>query len=540
MSRDETQYQPGPDERELRAALHRASLDAPRTDLWPRLAGEVAALAGQQARGRRRFLLWRQTRSLLAATLGILVLAGIFGVAWQLFSARTHSQATRGEVGDALLLIGPSAGLTSQAASLQPGGEALRILVPNLAGEPLVAPDGEQVYLPTRREEGGQTVLSIVIYDRELRVLGRTLTPGLFQVEDPLHPRSLRFVVAGDRLYAVVYGWQKAEPLTIYGYDRLTGEQRDAWTVETGGAAIDDVSLYVTPDERQLLLFASLLDSGSDGGSGASGGRTVAVRVALPAGRLERRDIPGANPTVPLLYGQGSRITPDGRALYRLNYDGRLSFFDLRGAGGVTTVSLFDAAPGAALVPLGQTTSPDGRLLYVVLPTRGEVVVVDLLTRGVERKALGGVAAKSAPGGRGERFWDAVRGLFVTEAAANNNVTAPPQLSPDGKTLYAIGATGRGDTARVGGVWAIDLASWRITAHWQPETTLSELILSGDGRLLYAQQGERLLTLDTQSGAMSPLGAWPLGSLTSPAQLYRERYGRSPAIAGLRVGETGR
>lgn len=530
MSRDEAPDRSESEARALRAALHRASLDAPRTDLWPRLEGEVAVLAGRQARGRRRFLIWRQTRSLLAATLGLLVVAGIFGVAWQLFSARTHSQATRGEVGDALLLIGPSAGLTSQAASLQPGSEALRILVPNLTGEPLVAPDGQQVYLPSRREEGGRTALSIVAYDRELRVLGRTLTPGVLQEDDVAHPRSLRFVVAGDRLYAVNFGWQKAEPLVVYGYDRATGEQRSAWTVETGGAALDDVALYVTPDERQLLLFASLLDGGGVG----SGAHTLAVRVALPEGRLERRDLPGGNPVVPLLYGQGSRITPDGRALYRLNYDGRLSFFDLRGTGGVTTLPLFETTPGAALVPLGQTTSADGRLLYVVLPTRGEVVVVDLLTRAVERQALGGVAAAPAPGGVGARFWGAVRGLFVAEASANNNITAPPQLSPDGKTLYAIGATGRGDTARVGGVWAIDLASWRITAYWQPDATLSELILSGDGRVLYAQQGEQLLTLDTRSGTASPLGTWPLGSLTSPAQLYRERYGRSPTIVGLR------
>ena len=54
MIRDEQQAATQREEREERAALRQASLDAPQVDLWPRLAEEVAGLARVQARQRRR------------------------------------------------------------------------------------------------------------------------------------------------------------------------------------------------------------------------------------------------------------------------------------------------------------------------------------------------------------------------------------------------------------------------------------------------------------------------------------------------------
>lgn len=538
MIRDE-QHATAQEERDLRAALRQASLDAPQVDLWPRLAGDVTALAGAQARQRRRFVVFRQARSLLAAVLSLILIVGLFGGAWHLFSTRSAAVApTRGDVTELLLLLDNRAGndpSASSATAYLPFASIREKLLDGVVGTPLVSPDGRQVLFTTQERGGGEVRTSLAArFGDPLKQQWTVQIAAQSEDEAARQPYAIRLAIAGDRVYIVTYRWQSSDGLVVRGLDRTTGQERDRWAVESVGTAIDDVGLYAAPDERQLHLFASLVAMRAT----APRLQELHVRFSLPAGHQER-SLLTADPPTAFLYGQGSRITPDGRTLYRLTYDGRLNFFDLQnGTGPLILPPLFAVGPGESLVAMGQLPSHDGRKLYVVAPTRGEVAIVDLIGRRVERIVqLGGLPVGATKPSLGTRFWRAARGLLVQEASANNNFTAPPQLSPDGRWLYATGASGSGPQARVGGIWVIDTTTWRVTADWQPDVAFTKLLLGGDGRYLYAQRDDHLFAFDTTTGTEVFAPDERFGTISSLAELYRDRYGRSPAVDGQRPSD---
>jgi hypothetical protein len=537
MIRDEQQGAMQREERELRTALRQASLDAPQVDLWPRLADDVAGLARAQARQRRRFVAIRQVRTLLAAALSLTLIAGLLGGAWHLFSTRSASAVpTRGDVADQLLLLDNRAGndpSVSSVTAYQPFAATRERLLDGVIGLPIVAPDGRQVFFLTQAHSGGEIRTALVARgDEPLKQQWTVQIAAQSEDEAVKQPFIFRVAVAAGRVYLVAWHWQSPDSLLVRSLDRATGQERDRWPVEIGGAAIDDIGLYSAPDERQLHLFASLVATGST----APRLQEIHVRFQLLDGRQERQELTTANPPTTFLYGQGSRVTPDGRTLYRLTFDGRLNFFDLQnGTSPAVLPPLFASAPGEAPLPMGQVPSHDGRTLYVVAPTRGEVAIVDLIDRRVERIVqLGGTTASVPQPGFGARLWHALRGLLVEDASANNNFTAVPQLSPDGHWLYATGATGIGAQARVGGIWVIDTAAWQVTAHWQPEVAFTPLLLGGDGHYLYAQRDDRLVAFDTRAGLEVFTSPDPIGTPYSLAELYRDRYGRSAAVDGVR------
>jgi hypothetical protein len=83
----------------------------------------------------------------------------------------------------------------------------------------------------------------------------------------------------------------------------------------------------------------------------------------------------------------------------------------------------------------------------------------------------------------------------------------------------------------------IDTADWRVTADWQPDVAFTKLLLGGDGRYLYAQRDDRLLALDTATGTLVFSPDERFGTAYSLAELYRDRYGRSPAVDGQRPSD---
>jgi hypothetical protein len=354
MIRDEQQGVTQREERELRAALRQASRDAPQVDLWPRLAEEVAGLARVQARQRRRFVAMHRARTLLAAALSLTLLAGLLGGTWHLFSTRAASAVpTRGDVADQFLLLDNRAGSDPSASSVtayQPFAASRERLLDGVIGLPIVAPDGRQVFFLTQQHAGGEIRTALVArVDDPLKQQWTVQIAAQSEDEAVQQPFVFRVAVAAGRVYLVAWRWQSPDPLVVRSLDRATGQERDRWPVETGGSAIDDIGLYGAPDERQLHLFASLVATRVT----PPRLQEIHVRFQLPDGRQERQELTAANPPTTFLSGQGSRVTPDGRTLYRLAFDGRLNIFDLQhGTNPAILPPLFASAPGDPPLPM--------------------------------------------------------------------------------------------------------------------------------------------------------------------------------------------
>jgi hypothetical protein len=261
---------------------------------------------------------------------------------------------------------------------------------------------------------------------------------------------------------------------------------------------------------------------------------------------LEARVAPIIQPAgqIPFYSIDQSKVTADGRSRYRVTFSGAGSlavlFFDL--ANGTVQPSLalpFSGSPGDP-PPFEQSVSHDGRQLYVLAPTLGQLAIVDLTTRRLERIVSLGNAVPGTPTASDARsplarLWDGLRGLVVEEAAAKTGLLPDMQVSPDGRWLYAIDIAGQGEAAHTAGILVIDTATWTIIKHWQSEQEPGALSLGADGRYLYVQllpaagqDGSIVRVLDTATGQTvfeTPLSIWQLNSL---ADLYREDYGRSP------------
>jgi dipeptidyl aminopeptidase/acylaminoacyl peptidase len=174
----------------------------------------------------------------------------------------------------------------------------------------------------------------------------------------------------------------------------------------------------------------------------------------------------------------------------------------------------------------------------VLSPLSGELAIVDLVSRRVLQSAtldLPATAPRSEEGPFGG-LWASLRGLLVSEALAKVPFSERLQVSPDGRRLYAIGARPERNGVRADGVWVIDTQAWRLAHHWLAGSEAWTVLLSADGRSLYVQDppgggagSGALRVVDTATGGevsrTDPLGN---GQVSTVAELYRDRYGRSP------------
>jgi hypothetical protein len=340
-----------------------------------------------------------------------------------------------------------------------------------------------------------------------------------------------RIVVAGDRVYVASFRWGVADPLVVRALARGDGAAVGEWPVATEGRAVNEVNLLAAPDGRKLHLFARLADAAGDGAKVQD--RHVAL--ALPDGGQQARTLADDLVATTTLYGAGGRIAPDGRTFYRLTFEGRVAFFDLERDTRPSLLALpFARTAAGGLIPLAQGVAADGGRLYALAPTLGQLAIVDLAARRVERVVQLGGSPGAREGGPVAGAWGALRDWLVPGAGATGNFTATIQVSPDGKRLYAVGAVGRDATARLGGVWAIETESWRIAEHWQDEAAVEALLLVDGGRGLLVQGAGRLRVLETTSGQFTAELAESAGltTVTSLGELYREQHGR--ALGGER------
>lgn len=189
-----------------------------------------------------------------------------------------------------------------------------------------------------------------------------------------------------------------------------------------------------------------------------------------------------------------------------LDYDGGKPFVHSLNLTGRYTVCLFPPAGSGNTEEAfgwGIFPAPDGRTAYVVNVIQGVAIEMDLR----EAKFRRTVTFKSS---RAPDLLDALARWFVPVAEAKSEMFAQGVISPDGKTLYALGEFGKG-------IYVIPtdtlVPSKRLTADVQ---MLTGLALSADGRFLYTtDEGRSLIKLDLRSGTIASVvraGA-PLGRL---------------------------
>jgi hypothetical protein len=520
-------------ERRLQAALTRASLDAPRADLWPRLEAEVAALSASRARRQRRDAALRHLRALAAAVLSLALAVALIGGLWAMLETRSASGPTAGAVPDTLLVAqgaGGHAGPTGLAAYRAGSSSPSRVL-DGAMGPPAISPDGRQLFAVQEEIAGNGGARAALVALDSASLERRWSAPLAGDVtRSPL--TAFGTAVAADRVYVALQQHATTEPITLVALDRADGRERRRWSVSLDGRALNDVELFAAPDGKSLSLVATVMGAAPQ----------AIVRFRLPDGQEVYRRLAITPQDPSIRFAQESRFTPDGRALYQLSRRDNgarlaIDFLDLaQGTVGAPLDLPFRYGPEGNAVSFEQAASHDGRTLYVLAPALGQLAIVDLAGRRVvEVVELDRGSYAAARPSADARLWGLVRGLVVQDVAAAMFFEGRMQLSPDGSRLYAIGMIGQAPEARPFGVWVIDTASWRVVERWLPGIAPRKVLLSQDGRTLYVQHSPEevggnygLRALDTGTGHEIFATNEAVTAVYTLADLYRERYGKSP------------
>lgn len=501
-------------------------------------------------RGRRLDPL--RPRTLLAALAVLALLNGLALAGTLAWPGRAPAAEAPASLPDTLLFLHyPAESATGpwdqELLALDPRTGRAGTLLAGVAA-PTVAPDGRQLFFAEyRKDDAGRRLAVAAVASATLTRQWATevAAEGATEAAPAWGLRTwLQAAVTEDRVYVVTHRAETAEPVTIVALDRADGRERARWTVDLEGHTVTSLALVAPPGSDRLYLLTDL-----DVQRSSPPEKFALFRFRLPDGQEEARRLPLTGPEIGSFLW-GGRLIADGGALVSVGFARSgagvsVQLLDL-GSGAVESFELA-FRPGEEFLPYEQALSHDGRRLFVLVPPTGELAIVDLAERRVEQVVpldLGPAGAASAPGPL-ERAWLAFRELFVGTAAAKFLFVGEMQLSPDGTRLYAVGTRGQGHAAGPAGVWVIDTTTWRVIDRWLPEVAPHRIALSGDGRFLYVQQAPWgtgadagvVRAIETASGVEAFVSA-PLRrtELVPLADLYRERYGRSPAPGGVRPG----
>ncbi len=401
----------------------------------------------------------------------------------------------------------------------------------------VISPDGKQIVFTQRRQTPDGVQYAIVAFASDsLAPQWRTvIAAGPVETQQTPGP-ILTTEVTTDRVYIASHHWLSAEPITVVALNRAEGRERARWNVDLAGREGRIVSLRAAPDGASLALLASL---NTEAGVNV-GPKSLFVRLRLLDGQ-EMQRLPITQTGSAASFSLDSPMTPDGHTLYQLSYGDSpthlvLHFFDLQKGATLSAIDLpFEGKED--FLAYEQTISHDGKHLYVLAPTLRSLVVVNLMTRRIEDQVQVDTTAITTTGNASlfARVFGIVHGFFVQDVAAKGGLLGGMQLSPDGRTLYAVGATGRSHDTQAHGIWVIDTGGWRVMKQWLPDASPSALLLSGDGGYLTVRQSRGgIRTLETASGNeifATDSGNSDAGSLFSLVERYRERYGKSPTIS---------
>ncbi|HLT21744.1 MAG TPA: hypothetical protein VKZ96_19975, partial [Thermomicrobiales bacterium] len=241
------------------------------------------------------------------------------------------------------------------------------------------------------------------------------------------------------------------------------------------------------------------------------------------------------------------RVLPDGSGLYQSWWGGnspqtRVIFLDFT-TGDVETVSTEFILPRAeserSSFGFTTTASNDGRRLIIISNDSGEVAIVDLIGRRIERTFpldLGGVAGWQVQA-RSVHLSHDGRWMYLLDATAQwryNPTPQPPETNP---------------------VWVVDLATWRLTHRIDVPGYVQSLHPDPDGDALRVltqvanvrepqQWRFQLMTYATDDYALRE--SLPLSDLVeqnasfqliSASESYRQSYGHTPTVEGVAPGD---
>ena len=521
------------------------SMNAPRVDLWPRLAEPARR---QVASERRRQYAWT------GGVLAMLVLSLLIGVIW-LGGGLGDDDGARGQLPTSSpsatsietppVLPPPSATLPAarplatvadlyllraeQQPTLLTDGAGLRIELPGSPEQTALSPDGRWlVYVDSERRAGEDYAVLVAV--------DTTSAELVWQRE--LEGSGGRPVVTGEQVIVIEAGPGRSRSPSLAAYALTDGAPLRAWELDPhpatdGWERTDEVYLYLTPEGDELLVVTMQVDTIA--AVAARTVRTYTLPVLEPSGTVDD--------TIEIVRGRwgpafdftAAHQTPDGSSLYSPSTDdasAAIQFFDLATAQ-VESVEL--PALGLGLESLwsranaNTVLSHDGRSLYLIARS-GDVAVVDLLERRLALRFpldLNGVAP-ATPGVAGWS-WGDDGGVF----------------SADGSRLYLlhafVGQSTINDPTAYTVVWAVDVAQWRVLESRQVPGVVQSMALSADGmQLMFATRvagAAQVHALDVASGQVIDVTAgYTLKEgvdtleLRGLGQLYQRQYGLTPAV----------
>ncbi|CAN5549763.1 hypothetical protein BH23CHL2_BH23CHL2_00870 [soil metagenome] len=562
------------------------AVDAPQRDLWPDVAPAIEE---------HESLRQRRTRQIIAGTLCAVALFALGSVIWLLGDVPfvggserndlpndvvvisgdppptrpplptatsaptpTNVELIDAALGSDLLIQGTLLG-ESVTFAFDPREEQSLVEVRNLSYIPRgVSPDGRWTVLFHEEFEENLETDDPDDYTR-IRTLSAALDGEDMSWEYEL-PGSVagwgESAIVGDRLYIIS---ATPEPATMTALDLTTGEVvatraleiprlgaelRAGWVPLPEGSWYIDVGLYVTPDadEPALYAFVTLSQFGADIRNKWTRWlyridlddlrpHFLSTKSITAAGESGENDV--ANPDFPFW---NARVLPDGAGLYALRQRAQQMEITVLEFESGDIESFSTAFATVSDFPTSRTylhtvVSNDGRKLYILSSLSGEVAIVDLAARRVER---------TFP-------------LDLADLRREPIMAWNLHLSHDGRTLYIVDGSfiGTRQVAGITRVWLVDLATWRIERRIDVPGTISSFHPDPDGRSLQvvtqiegASNPERrryeLLTYDTESWRIT--ATWDLSELVdqgasfrllSASDTYRDTYGRAPVVDGI-------
>ena len=530
---------------DLPIALSAVAINAPRLAIWPLIETRVQErFDAEEARQRRlsigvaaavlavlavgvAVVAWRgdENGSIATSTEAAAVATPVVGTSFSVLPTPTSTPAA--DVGDTIVFSNQSA-QTRQSWLFEERLSDLPLLSEHAveAALPVVAPDGRQVYvLWYEYDEDGVTGF-VGAFDGELA--GELWRAEVFTEEgvETGEPVDIKMSLAADhaRVYVSRQAWRRGDLVEIDVLSRENGDLLETIETTLSGFAAHDIRLHAPPGSDQINLLSITNEAPPETGAL----QITFLAYEVPGGRKLHGRILFDLPDSRTFFLYDSQLIAGSATLFGVEHTNfyqqiAVHIFDLEQAS-LKPRHAIPFQPVADPLPYQQAVSHDGHWLYVLSSAGLEVAVFNLFDQ-----SLAGIIPLD-PGI-----------LSGQEIGVSYPQGRSMQISPDGRRIYAEGTLAGASS----GIWVIDATSWTIIEHWMPELRPAEILLSGDGRTLYARiEGSSeglftenaLLAVDTASGAYRTLDIPQADrfSLESISTLFRRTYASSPAIEGQR------
>ncbi|CAN5589513.1 hypothetical protein BH23CHL2_BH23CHL2_29580 [soil metagenome] len=531
---------------DLPPALNGVAMRAPRLAMWPEIESEFRRRIDAEVGRQRRLSIGVAAGVCAVLVLGVILIAGQGGDA---SGPHTDSPAVAAPlppmVGTPYTVLPtptptPAANVSDTLVFSSRSSEASRtwlfeqrldefpLLGDNTleAGAPVVAPDGQQVYLLWYEFDNAGATGYVAAFDGDLaNELWRVAVAVDDQVEDG-ERAGFRMSLAADheRVYVARQDWRTSALVEIDVLSRDDGALLETINTNVSGFAVHDIRLHAPPGANQVSLFAI---------TGVAPPETGELQITflafeVPGGERIHGRILFDQPDSRTLFLYESQLIVGSEMLFGVEHtlyyhQIAVHLFDL-GAGRLEPRQVIPFQPVTDPLPYQQAVSHDGHWLYVLSSAGLEVAVFNLLDQ-----SLAGIVPLDPGVLRGREI-----GVSYPQGRSM-------QISPDGSRIYAEGTL----DGIASGIWVIDTDSWTIVDHWLPETRPGEILRSGDGRTLYARIPDRspgasssssLVAVDTATGETRPVEMPDADRylLESIATFFQRTYASSPAIDGRR------